>query len=94
MKNNEKLNQLLKNSENSFIISTKSGVGICGNGIDILTQFAILIETLREHFPDYLLKSIVESILKKEKKSENIKEKNVEKIEELFKELKKMLMEL
>lgn len=58
--NLKKLKKLLKNSEDSYIISTKRGVGIIGDGINVLTQFGMLTATLKNSFPENLLREIFE----------------------------------
>ena len=58
--NLKNLKKLLKDSEDSYIISTKRGVGIIGDGINVLTQFGMLIETLKNSFPENLLREIFE----------------------------------
>lgn len=57
---NENLKKLLKDSENSYIISTKRGVGIIGDGVNVLTQFGMLPEALKYRFPEELLEDINE----------------------------------
>lgn len=77
---NENLKKLLKDSEDSYIISTKRGVGIIGDGINVLTQFRMLTEYLKYRFPEELLREIFELSFKNEEKIQK-------KIDELFEEL-------
>lgn len=84
---NENLKKLLKDSEDSYIISTKRGVGIIGNGINVLTQFGMLIETLKNSFPENLLREIFELNFENKSKLSKKEEKIQMKIDELFEEL-------
>lgn len=84
---NENLKKLLKDSEDSYIISTKRGVGIIGDGINVLTQFVMLIETLKNSFPENLLREIFELSFENKSKLSKKEEKIQKKIDELFEEL-------
>lgn len=84
---NENLKKLLKDSENSYIISTKRGVGIIGNGINVLTQFEMLTEALKSRFPEEVLREVFELGFKNKSKIREKEEKIQKKIDELFKEL-------
>lgn len=84
---NENLKKLLKDSEDSYIISTKRGVGIIGDGINVLTQFGMLIETLKNSFPENLLREIFELSFENKSKLSKKEEKIQKKIDELFEEL-------
>lgn len=84
---NENLKKLLKDSEDSYIISTKRGVGIIGDGINVLTQFGMLIETLKNSFPENLLREIFELNFENKSKLSKKEEKIQMKIDELFEEL-------
>ena len=85
--NLKKLKKLLKDSEDSYIISTKRGVGIIGNGINVLTQFGMLIATLKNSFPENLLREIFELSFENKSKLSKKEEKIQKKIDELFEEL-------
>lgn len=84
---NENLKKLLKDSENSYIISTKRGVGIIGDGVNVLTQFGMLTEALKYHFPEELLREIFELSFENKSKLSKKEEKIQKKIDELFEEL-------
>ena len=84
---NEYFKKLLKDSENSYIISTKRGVGIIGDGINVLTQFGMLTEALKYRFPEELLREIFELSFENKSKLSKKEEKIQKKIDELFKEL-------
>ena len=87
---NEKLKnlkKLLKDSEDSYIISTKRGVGIIGDGINVLTQFGMLTATLKNSFPENLLREIFELSFENKSKLSKKEEKIQKKIDELFEEL-------
>lgn len=84
---NENLKKLLKDSENSYIISTKREVGIIGDGINVLTQFGMLTETLKYRFPEELLREIFELSFENKSKLSKKEEKIQKKIDELFEEL-------
>lgn len=84
---NENLKKLLKDSEDSYIISTKKGVGIIGDGINVLTQFVMLIKTLKSRFPEEMLREVFELGFKNKSKISEKKEKIQKKIDELFEEL-------
>ena len=84
---NENLKKLLKDSEDSYIISTKRGVGIIGDGINVLTQFVMLIKTLKNSFPENLLREIFELSFENKSKLSKKEEKIQKKIDELFEEL-------
>lgn len=85
--NLKKLKKLLKNSEDSYIISTKRGVGIIGDGINVLTQFGMLTATLKNSFPENLLREIFELSFKNKSKISKNEEKIQKEIDELFEEL-------
>lgn len=85
--NLKKLKKLLKNSEDSYIISTKRGVGIIGDGINVLTQFGMLTATLKNSFPENLLREIFELSFENKSKLSKKEEKIQKKIDELFEEL-------
>ncbi len=84
---NENLKKLLKDSEDSYIISTKRGVGIIGAGIDVLTQFEMLTEALKYRFPEEMLREIFELSFKNKSQITKKEEKIQKKIDELFEEL-------
>ncbi len=84
---NENLKKLLKDSEDSYIISTKRGVGIIGNGINVLTQFEMLTEALKSRFPEEVLREVFELGFKNKSKINEKEEKIQKKIDELFEEL-------
>lgn len=84
---NESLKKLLKDSENSYIISTKKGVGIIGDGINVLTQFRMLTEKLKYYFSEDLLREIFELSFENKSKLNKKEEKIQKKIDELFEEL-------
>lgn len=84
---NENLKKLLKDSEDSYIISTKRGVGIIGDGINVLTQFRMLTEYLKYRFPEELLREIFELSFENKSKLSKKEEKIQKKIDELFEEL-------
>lgn len=63
---NKDIEKLLKGSEKSYLISTKNGSGVSGNIADVLTQFIMLVNNLRENIPDKLLKSVFEDCFKSE----------------------------
>lgn len=84
---NENLKKLLKDSEDSYIISTKRGVGITGDGINVLTQFRMLTEKLKYYFPEDLLREIFELSFENKSKLSKKEEKIQKKIDELFEEL-------
>lgn len=84
---NENLKKLLKDSEYSYIISTKRGVGIIGDGINVLTQFVMLIKTLKSRFPEEMLREVFELGFKNKSKISEKEEKIQKKIDELFEEL-------
>ena len=84
---NENLKKLLKDSENSYIISTKRGVGIIGDGVNVLTQFGMLTEALKYRFPEELLREIFELSFENKSKISKKEEKIQKKIDELFEEL-------
>lgn len=84
---NENLKKLLKDSEDSYIISTKKGVGIIGDGINVLTQFVMLIKTLKSRFPEEMLREVFELGFKNKSKISEKEEKIQKKIDELFEEL-------
>lgn len=84
---NENLKKLLKDSEDSYIISTKKGVGIIGDGINVLTQFVMLIKTLKSRFPEEMLREVFELGFKNKSKISEKEEKIKKKIDELFEEL-------
>lgn len=84
---NENLKKLLKDSEDSYIISTKRGVGIIGDGINVLTQFEMLTEKLKYYFSEDLLREIFELSFENKSKLNKKEEKIQKKIDELFEEL-------
>lgn len=84
---NKNLKKLLKDSENSYIISTKRGVGIIGDGVNVLTQFGMLTEALKYRFPEELLREIFELSFENKSKLSKKEEKIQKKIDELFEEL-------
>ena len=84
---NENLKKLLKDSEDSYIISTKRGVGIIGDGINVLTQFRMLTEKLKYCFSEDLLREIFELSFENKSKLNKKEEKIQKKIDELFEEL-------
>ena len=84
---NENLKKLLKDSEDSYIISTKRGVGIIGDGINVLTQFRMLTEKLKYYFSEDLLREIFELSFENKSKFNKKEEKIQKKIDELFEEL-------
>lgn len=61
---NKDLERLIKGSERSYLIATKNGTGVVGRMPDVLTQFALLVQNLRENIPDELLKSTFEDSFK------------------------------
>ncbi len=85
--NLKNLKKLLKDSEDSYIISTKRGVGIIGDGINVLTQFGMLTATLKNSFPENLLREIFELSFENKSKLSKKEEKIQKKIDELFEEL-------
>ena len=84
---NENLKKLLKDSEDSYIISTKRGVGIIEDGINVLTQFRMLTEKLKCCFSEDLLREIFELSFENKSKLNKKEEKIQKKIDELFEEL-------
>lgn len=84
---NENLKKLLKDSEDSYIISTKRGVGIIGDGINVLTQFRMVTEALKYRFPEEMLREIFELSFENKSKLSKKEEKIQKKIDELFEEL-------
>ena len=90
----ENLKKIFKNSENNFIVATKNGVGVVGDGVSTLTQYAELTETLREMFSDNILKSTFELAFKDKKEPSEKEEMIAKKIDSLWEELKELLEEI
>lgn len=93
----KKLKELLDGSENSFIISTKNGAGICGSKPDMLTQYILLGRSLNKILSKRVLKEAFELIFKsddellkelekkkKENKDLNSLKKLLDSLDELF----------
>lgn len=76
---NKNVKRLLKDSEDSCLISTKNGIGVVGNKKSVLIQFMMLVRKLRENISDETLKSVFEDAFKTEE----------ELIKELIDKLKK-----
>lgn len=91
---NKNLEKLFENSEKSFIVATKNGVGVVGGGVNTLTQYAELTEILRKMFSDNILKSTFELAFKDKKEPSEKEEKIAKKIETLWEELKDLLEEI
>lgn len=63
---NKNIKRLLKDSEDSCLISTKNGIGVVGNEKSVLLQFTMLVRKLRQVIPDRLLRKVFESSFKTE----------------------------
>ncbi len=63
---NKNIKRLLKDSEDSCLISTKNGTGVIGGKVSILLQFVMLVRNLRQVIPDGLLRKVFESTFKTE----------------------------
>lgn len=78
------IERLLKGSEKSYLIATKNGTGVVGNGADVLAQFTLLVKNLRENISDETIKKAFELGFKTDKE---IEKEVVKAFEETLKKL-------
>lgn len=60
MKNEEYAKKLLEGSEECFILATDKGVGIVGNGAEVLSCVSMIIREAKKHLPENVIRHAVD----------------------------------